>query len=220
MRPRNRIRRPSVRYEPRVDPLEFRDLPTVLASHMALHGLIAHRARGASGNPTTSTMPRSTAHEQARETFGARFQGPFTTGPGRFKNDALLVHMSGGGTANQFLHGNVLIQVTRPTDPTQPVTGTAELFAKNVATTGTVLVLDLAGTAPSDPMKPPAHLTWTVNPSSGGLYTNSTGQGTLDLVYFPGGKRPQRTFQAGTAGAVFQGQINTTGVGNLLQFSG
>jgi hypothetical protein len=171
----------------------------------------------AAASSTAEAVP--TRHERVREAFNGRFQGPFATGPGRFKDQALLTHVQGGGNTNQFLHGNVIIQMTTPRDPSQPETGTAELFAKNVATTGTVLVLDLTGTAPADPVRPPTHFTWTVDTSSGGLYTNATGQGTLDLIYFPGGHLPSRARQAGHAGAVFQGRVNTTGTGNLLQFS-
>src|SRR5262249_7530946 len=127
-----------------------------------------------------------------------------------------------GGTSNQFLHGNVLIGMNTPADPTQPVTGTAQLYDKNVSTTGTVLVLNLTGAAPTDPERPPTHLTWTVDGSPEGSYSNATGPGTLDLIYFPGRgiRHPQRALLSGIAGAVFKGQVNTTGTGNILQFSG
>jgi hypothetical protein len=198
--------------------MESRDLLSALS--VRLHPATTSLASTAVQTRQGADDMVPTAHENAREAFGARFQGPFVTGPGRFKGDALLTYVKGGGTSNQFLHGNVLIQITTPKDPTARVTGTAELIAKNVATTGTILVLTLDGSAPSDTSKPPTHLTWTVNSSSSGLYTNATGQGTLDLIYFPGGHRPQRSFDAGSAGAVFKGKINATGVGNILVFGG
>ena len=219
MSSRSRTRGRSCRHEPGVEGMETRDLLTV----MALHHAVLPRATRVVGHvvplPSSTATPVPTPHEMVREAFEARFQGPYNTGPGRFTSDALLTHVNAGGTSNQFLHGNVLIQITTPRDPTQPVTGTAELFEKNVATTGTILVLDLTGTSPADPTRPPSHLNWTVNGNSSGFYTNAKGQGTLNLIYFPGGRRPQRSFQAGNAGSVFQGQIYTTGVGSLLQFS-
>jgi hypothetical protein len=196
--------------------MESRDLLTAMSIHHAILSRIARPAGHFSHAQAVPSAPAPTPHEKVRESFDARFQGPFTTGPGRFTNEALLTFVKGGGTSNQFLHGDVLIKITTPKDPTQPVTGTAELLSKTVATSGTILVLDLTGRAPANPLQPPGHLTWTVSGSSSGTYTNATGQGTLDLIYFPGGKRPQRAFQAGTAGAVFHGQVNTTGVGNYL----
>jgi hypothetical protein len=219
MSSRSRTRALARRHHPDVELIEARALLSALASHVP--GL-AHSIRHPMVVLASSVLPGAsvpTAHERAREAFSARFQGPFVTGPGRFKDRSLLIHVSGGGTSNQFFHGNAIIQINVPKDPAQPVTGFAQLFAKNVATTGTTLVLDLTGTAPADPSQRPGHLTWTVDASSGGLYTAATGQGTLDLIYFPGGNIPSRAFQAGDAGAVFQGQINTTGTGNLLQFS-
>jgi hypothetical protein len=202
--------------------MESRDLLTVMPGHLANLSRVAPSARLAAPAPTAAVIasPTPTSHEKAREMFSGRFQGSYTTGPGRSSAVALQTFINAGGTSNQFFHGNVLISITTPTDPTQPVTGTAQLFAKNVSTTGTTLVLDLQGTVPADPLKPLTQLTWTVDSSSGGLYTNATGQGTLSIIYFPGGKRPPRALQAGTAGAVFQGQVFTTGVGNILRFSG
>jgi hypothetical protein len=210
MSSRSRTRGPSRRHEPCIEAMESRDLLTVMPTHLAS---LARAARS-----TSQATPTPTHHEKARAAFNAHFQGPYTTGPGRLTNQALLTFVNAGGTSNQFLHGNVLIAINTPSDPTQPVTGTAQLFDKNVATTGTSLVLDLQGNAPAGLLKPPTQLTWTVDSSSGGQYTNATGQGTLNIIYFPGGRRPARALQAGTAGAVFQGQVFTTGVGNILQF--
>jgi hypothetical protein len=198
--------------------MESREMLTVMPHHLSSDARAA-RVTSQVAPASTEIAGVPTAHEMARTAFGARFQGSYTTGPGRLTNQALLTYFKGGGTSNQFFHGDALIVINTPSDSSQPVTGTAQLFDKNVATTGSALVLDLRGSAPASPLKPPTQLTWTVDSSSGGAYTNATGQGTLDLIYFPGGKRPARALQAGTAGAVFQGQVTTTGVGNILQFS-
>src|SRR3954468_22305434 len=170
-RSRSRTHGPSRRHEVCVEGLEPRDLLSVLPLHRAQIARVAHAITSAQ-TPTPTPAPAPTPHEVVREQFSARFQGQFFTGPGRFTDEALRTQMNAGGTSNQFLHGNVLINIASPKDPTRPVTGTAQLFEKNVSTTGTILVLDLTGTAPADPTRPPSHLTWTVNSSSSGTYTN------------------------------------------------
>src|SRR4051794_22715548 len=146
MRSRSRTGGPSRRRAPVVEEMGARDLLSVLASHAANRTRETRAVHPAQGAAVTQAIP--TPHERAREQFQARFRGQFFTGPGRFTDVALQTHVTAGGTSNQFLHGNVLIGINTPTDPTQPVTGTAELFDKNVSTTGTVLVLSLTGTAP------------------------------------------------------------------------
>ena len=68
-----------------------------------------------------------------------------------------------------------------PTDPTQPITGQAVMIVKNVSNTGNELILDLQGDPTSlDQMGRPTRYTWTVDPASGDLFTESTGQGTAE----------------------------------------
>lgn len=217
---RARKPRPSRSSRPVIEALEARSLQAI-AALIAAHAAAAAASRPAvpvaAFQPGPGAVP--TSHELHRESFLARFQGPFVIGPGRFSDQARLFTMTGGGNANQFDHGNINIGLVTPTDPSQPVRGTAALFAKNVATTGTVLVLDLTAPPNSDPNRPPTHLTWTIDPNSGGLYTGATGQGTLDLIAQPGGRRPARAFASGTAGVIVRGLVDTSGIGNILRFS-
>src|SRR6185312_3577232 len=95
---------------------------------------------------------------------------------------------------------------------------TASIYAQNSATTGTILVLDLSAAPQSDPSKPPTHLSWTINGSSGGLYSNAvaTQPGTLDIRYFPERALPGG-HRSGRANLIFRGTILTTGTGNVAR---
>jgi hypothetical protein len=185
-----------------VEGLEARDLPTVLPGW----GLPAHHLRAAAVVPTL-TAPGGilTPHEQARQRFDARFSGPLRIGPGRSSAQSASVYIRAGGTSNAFFRGIVLIGLTIPADPTAPVTGLASIFPSNESATGSNLVLDLTAPRPADG-SPPTVLGWTVDGASGGLWANAVGSGTLTL----------RLNRRGTAGAIFQGNIVTTGVTNVL----
>ncbi len=161
-----------------------------------------------------------TPAEIAREHFSALFHGLYTTGPGRFTNEALRTHIVAPGTTNQFLHGNAIFEFITPLDPSQPETGIVALYNRNSSNTGTILVLDLTGTPPAIPTQPPTHFTWNVDPASGGAYTGATGSGTLTLAYKQHGRLQPHSYTSGSAAAVFSGSVNTVGVFNIIQFSG
>ena len=44
-----------------------------------------------------------------------------------------------------------------------------------------------------------------------------TGHGTVEIHYWPDGKRPRRATGGGTAGVIFRGSIETNGVTNVLR---
>jgi len=100
----------------------------------------------------------------------------------------------------------------------------ATLYARNVANTGNLLVLDLTADPPDGTHGLPTQLTWTVDGSSGGIWQNAagfgTGQGTLDFRYSPSGRSPRGKFASGSVSLVFQGFINTSGTGNVLASPG
>jgi hypothetical protein len=159
-----------------------------------------------------------TVHEQKRQAFTALFKGPYVVGAGRFTDQRSQIYISGGGTSNMFLHGNLQLGLFTPSDTSQSTTGLASLADKNVSDTGNILILDLVANPESvDRRGRPTEFTWTVNAASGGAYALATGQGTLQVRYFPGGRLPARAREAGTAGLVFKGQIYTTGITNLLR---
>jgi hypothetical protein len=200
--------------------LEARELltaPTLLAGHTApvnLGWLAAQSGARAETLPPHNPTP----HELARERFSARFSGSFVSGPGRFTDQALQTFIKGGGTSNAFLHGNLQMSVYTPVDSTGQTTGLAALIVKNVSNTGNVVVLDLMGDTQSlDRSGRPTRLNWTVDGASGGTFSNATGQGTLQILYQPGGKLPARALSAGSAGVIFRGSIETNGVTNILR---
>ncbi len=61
----------------------------------------------------------------------------------------------------------------------------------------------------------PTVLTWTVNNSSGGIYTDATGGGTVRIHYQPSGKLPNRASGAGNVSVVFTGQLAVTGLAGI-----
>ena len=126
--------------------------------------------------------------------------------------------MFGGGISTAFLHGDLQLAFAMPKDPTQPIVGQAVMTVKNVSNTGNQLILDLQADPTSlDRAGRPTRFTWTQNPASGGIFTNGSGSGTLQIQYTPGGKRPPRTFASGTAGVLFQGLLYATNLTNTLR---
>jgi hypothetical protein len=197
-----------------VERLEGRDLPTAPAllagpvSSVNLGSLLAQ-----AGPQATATVPHlPTPHELARQKFAAKFSGSFITGRGRFSDQASQTFIKGGGTSNDFLHGDLQMAVYTPIDPAGETTGIAALIVKNVSNSGNLLILDLRGdTASLDHTGRPTRFTWTVNGSSGGTFSGAAGEGTVEIRYRPGGKLAAR------AGVIFRGRIETNGVTNVLR---
>jgi hypothetical protein len=202
-----------------VEWLEGRDLPTAPA---LLAGPVSSADLGpvsARPGPTAAAVPQvPTPHELAREQFVAKFSGSFVTGPGRFTDQASQTFIKGGGTSSAFLHGDIQMAVYSPVDPNGQTTGTAALIVKNVSNSGNLLVLDLQGDTTSlDRAGRPTRFTWTVDGSSGGTFSGATGQGTVEIRYWSGGKLPARARMAGSAGVIFRGRIDTNGITNVLR---
>ncbi len=202
------------RFSPWIERLESREVltsPIMLAGAVPQAPLVsALDALNPSGTPTQ--------REQRRASFSARFQGDFTTGPGRFTNQSYQLYMFGGGNSNMFLHGDLQLGYFAYKDATQPPTGLAALIVKNVGNTGNELDLNLVGDPSSvDRLGRYTRFNWTVNDSSGGMFTGASGEGTLRLIYMPGGKFTKRAYGGGTAGAIFQGSVYTNGITNILR---
>lgn len=215
----DRPRCPSRTGGPRIEPLERRDLLSVIPilenlAHQA--NLRTQAAVHVAPAQTSGTAPQPTPHEVARERFIAKLSGEYITGPGRFTNQSLQALVLGTGGSNQALRLAMQMRFYMPTDPTQPTTGQAALFDKNVANTGSALVLDLTAAPQAGTNGLPTSFTWTVDGTSGGLWSGAVGQGTLQVHYAPGGKLPRRANGAGRVYLVFQGAVNTTMVGNDL----
>jgi hypothetical protein len=203
-------------FDPWIERLEVREVltaPTLLAG--PVHQAKSFASQLAALDPGGGVPTR---REQLRQSFSARFKGDFTTGPGRFTDQASQAYMFGGGISNMFLHADVQLGFFTYKDTSRPATGLAALILKNVGNTGNELDLDLVGDPASvDRRGRITRFTWTVADSSSGTYTGATGQGTLRMIYMPGGKYTGRAFGGGTAGAIFKGSVYTNGINNILR---
>ena len=213
---RSRGNRSRRRFSLVFEGLEVREVPSSSSLIAASGGLsLITPSTGISPLQASQTpMP----HELARERFSARFKGPFVVGLPRFTDQVSQTYIYGGGISTAFLHGDLQLAFAIPTDRTQPIVGQAVMTVKNVSNTGNQLILDLQADPTSlDNAGRPTRFMWTQNAASGGIFTNGSGSGTLQIQYTPGGKRPPRAFASGTAGVLFQGTIFTTNLNNTLR---
>jgi len=209
-----------------LEALESRDLLSVVPIFMARESrnaansaasvqAILNRAATSVETGNSSTDAQPTARELLRQRYSAKAVGTYTTGPGRFTDQVLQGAVLASGSSNQSLHVDVQLQFFEFTDPTKPVSGVAAVIPRNTSTTGSNLILDLTASPPSSPGKLPTHFTWTVDSSSGGLYTTAGpaggGQGTLDIHYVPTGVGHGRVTTTGRASVVIQGLVNANG---------
>jgi len=144
--------------------------------------------------------------------FVAKFNGPVGTGLGQYQDQGVQYLYTASGNATQFLIGRLVMRLFTPAATGGNATGLASIRDRNVATTGTNLILDIQGDASAlDPNSRPSHLAWKVDPGSGGYYLNATGQGTLDIIYSASHRRvgSHTVHEAGSATAIFQGLIIT-----------
>jgi hypothetical protein len=210
---RQTVRRRRVLF---LDGLEERAVPSSSALMAATGGLNSVNTSGTTSAAEIAAMP--TRHEMLRQRFVAKFKGPFVVGKPRFKDQVSQTYLFGGGTSTAFLHGDLQLAFAIPRDPAQPIDGQANMTVKNVSNTGNELIVDLVADPTSlDRAGRPTRFTWTQNPSSGGIFTNGNGSGTLEVQYRPGGKLPLRASSAGTVGVIFRGTIFTTGLSDTLR---
>jgi hypothetical protein len=224
MRSTGRQRRQARRRVFQAEALDRRALLSVVPIIMSEeHAASVHKAAlaAAASTDSSSSVAASqagtpTPHEIARQRFVAKLSGTYLIGPGRYTDQSLQSFFLATGGSNQALHMTLQMRYFVSTDPTQPTTGLASLTDLNVGSTGNTLLLDLTAVPQSGFHGLPTQFTWTVDPASGGIWTNAggfgTGQGTLTIDYIPGGKLSGRATGAGRANLVFQGSINTSQV--------
>jgi hypothetical protein len=180
-----------------IEPLEGRALLSAVAAMPA--------RRPAIGLPLV-IRPASGPSREA--SFVAHFYGPYTTAPGRSADVRSQTLLRGGGGANLFRHGDLLLTLSVPADPSRPITGTASLFDKNYPQTGTALVLDLEGPNTPDALGRVSRLGWTVSDSSQGAFTDADGSGAVEFRWRPAG-RGTRLPGRGSLGVQFRGRVET-----------
>jgi hypothetical protein len=221
------------RRSPQLELLEDRALPTFTLIHhasiatpaslvaLASRAAAAARASGNANTPlpgdTTGTL---TPHELARQTFVGRYKGNYIIGQGRTSDQALQLTSKGYGGGNQARFWWTDMRITVPSDPTQPVTGVIYIISRNVGTSGTQLFLDLVGNRATTVNGIPTQYTFSVDPSSSGIYANAggygTGAGTMNIHFFRPGPGPIPHSLQGQMNFAINGLIDTSGNFNLL----
>lgn len=198
---------------PTLEALESRDLPSSGSLTPGPQPIRSHR------KPLVQSP--STRREIGTDRFFAAFAGPYVAG----RNDAVdpgrTLFIRGGGNSSAFLHGDVLMSIEIPPgpDPSGAPTGKASLFVKNYAVTSNLLILDLVGDPQDGRARDgrPTRLTWSVGEGSSGAFTGAEGQGSLEIVYQPGGKLPPHAIDAGRAGVKFSGRVRIEKTANPLR---
>ena len=206
----------------------------IVAERQALattEGLASQSHTGVATPSVTSAAVNAstpTPREIRRQTFVAKFKGVYFVGPPQFTDESQRIFFNVSGGSNQIFTANGLVVINTPSSGSQPTTrATANLFGRDIATTGSDLILDLSAAPLGNPRALPTHLTWTINGASAGTYSlatmpadpNNPGSplpGTLDIAYHPTRKGgPGGALSMGTATLVFRGSIITTGVGDI-----
>jgi hypothetical protein len=206
----------------------------IIAARQALATTEALASQGPASNATpalttgSATASTPTPRTLRRAVFVAKFKGVYFVGPPQFTDESQRIFLNVSGGSNQILRANALVVINTPASGSLPTTrATANIFGRDIATTGSNLVLDLSAPPLGNPRSLPTHLTWTINGASAGTYAlasmpadpNNPGSplpGTLDISFHPtrrGG--PGGAFSMGTATLVFRGSIFTTGVGSI-----
>jgi hypothetical protein len=221
-----------------VEPFEPRALLSAITDIMAGNSLAAARqARGGFVPSTTSIAVDQnqgpppvgtnlaisptgtlTRRQQRIERFVAEFSGPYTIGAGRTSTEALQTFITGRGSANTIIHGDLQLLIITPKDPNAPLGGNSVIFDRNL-NSNTVLGLDLSAPQQNvDRAGRPNHFSviLDVNQSSG-VYDSGFAQGVMNIKYFPSGKRTPGVISQGTAVVTIQAQIYSTRTDFILR---
>jgi hypothetical protein len=119
--------------------------------------------------------PQPTNRELIRQAVSANFTGSYTSGPGRFSDQAMTINLVGYGGANFSFHTNVTGVLYTPVNPaTSSPVGIVTLFPRNVLTSSAQLTYDLTATA-SDKHGLPSVLTAVTDQGQSGGFALSSG---------------------------------------------
>lgn len=217
MKPFNYARRGSRLRRGRVLETERLEPRALLATHS-----LANPAVLAMATPEVSaalTTPEPTAREIARQHYSGVFQGSYLIGPGQYTNQAATIRIEASGHSNQSYNANMQMILLTPRDHVNgTTTGAANVAARNVATSGTSLIINITAPPPTSRGGLPTSGTWTVSGGSGGAYSAvgpfGEGSGTVTMRYIANGKVPKGARGAGRVLVLLQGQIYSSGVTN------
>ena len=177
-----------------------------------------------------------TPAELKRESFASRWVGQYTIGSPRFSDRSSTIFLYGKtGGSNQFLKGKFEISLFPPADPNaaptpgnplaNQVTGIASLYGQSYLQSGSMLVLDLNGTA--SPNALPSQMTWAYdantsagpyaapgNVVAGGGFTR--GAGAVVFQWQPDAHPQPGTEGSGRVIVTFEGLIQASGIMNPI----
>jgi hypothetical protein len=224
--------RSSRRRRPGVEPFEGRlllsTIPGVSPAHVPAP--TQTRAQAAAGFPQPGGIlgtPSSTAvdpaaigsgvgvptkHEANRNAFFGKFAGSYNSTGGRTSELAATTRLTANGSWTNILKGTTQAVLSTPkASTTNPgfAQGIVELNPRSISVTGQ-LVLRVQAAVGDTNLPTPTRFTWVVDPTSSAAYNNATGQGTIELKYFPKGPR-----NGGTTGSfrmIVSGTLITTGL--------
>jgi hypothetical protein len=177
---------------------------------------------GGNPNPTPldSTLLSPAGFRRAKF-ISSTTGGSYAVSPPSFVGELRSIYYVGRVTANQFLHGTLVMRLDTPnlsTNPSGQIVGIASLRDRNVAATGNVLQVDLSA-APSnlDQFGRPTTLNWVVDDNgSGGTYAGAPGSGTVTITYTQSG---HATGGAGRANITFNGLVLANGTADITAFT-
>lgn len=166
----------------------------------------------------SASRPRGAAPAEvaaaSRRGFRAEFVANYTSRPGRAEGRRERLFFQGGGSSSAFLHGNLLLNLTTPTDPAAGASATASLFDRNYAETSNVLILDLSGEVGPDGRA--RTLSWEVGEGSSGSFTRAEGEGSVTILYRGGRRGRSRGAADGHAVVRFRGRLTVDPATNPL----
>ncbi len=215
-------KRPARRRTPVLEGLERREVLSFLgasAKVVPFSSLAAAAAQANASVSSTTNTPQPTPQQLRRERYVAKFVGTYAVGLPRYTDQTATISVSGSGGSNQSLRAVLQMVYFTPADSTSgTISGVAAVLPRNIATTGSLLALNITGASQPTEHGLPTHFTWTVSTNSGGIYLAAgdpslgfgTGEGTLDVQFMPSTKANR----AGKVIVTIQGLINGSGVGN------
>jgi hypothetical protein len=155
------------------------------------------------------------------ERFTAQFAGPYTVGAGISSDEKIRTFITGVGSANTILHGDIQLLLVTPNDPSLPIGGISAIFDRNL-NTNTVLGMDEAAPQSSpyvNGLGLPSFIpkvSIDVNLSSG-TYDEAFAVGTMKIRYFPSAKHTPGVLSQGQAVVTIHARIYTANVGFILR---
>jgi hypothetical protein len=171
--------------------------------------------------------PQPTNREIIREAISANFSGSYTSGPGRFSDQAMTINLVAFGGSNFSFHTNLTgVLYTPVSTSTNSGVGLITLFPRNILTSGTQFSYDLTATGTDKHGLPDLFSAQQDQGESGGIALSSgaspggpgTAAGIVNIHYFP--TRIRNGFSSGKFALTLRAIQYTSGTINPLAVPG